>query len=556
MKKTEYLKQSTNEVATFVDGLKDNSTGKAGTFDSAAAAEYISEVTNRNTGIVVPEKLQAVLDECDENQSSAVTKAILDGIGIYHDQHGCDAPADLIETALHVAFSTTKAAADKYGLRLDSANSNHHDQYSLQPNRAVLAILTMMGEAIPFAHYLPTDISSNEAILAIMSHIAGSTHGSYAENAIMDGASSGDAYISSSRVNVSFPAGGTGNITGALTRLQSDYQTCDPAAAQIKLLRGRTNVFVNGQFAAKENDTAGSGSSSVSGTITIAGTTYAIGGTINTDTGVYALTSTPALPTTVPVAVEGFIDYERAPELTPSIITAVQTYKYYAAPWRVTTQQTIDSRTQMSNELGLDAYSESVLAIQGQFANERHYNVLYKALRLAVNNQATFDFDWAARYQQMNRAQIWRDLFPIFGQVSQKMAVDTMDHGVSHMYTGRLGMSNFLGMPEDIFRPSGIRNRPGIFRIGRYMDAVDVYYTPKGITETSTSTQILCIGKANNVAMNPFVLGDAEAPTVIPLAVNADLKQGAGFYARNFTSVNKYAPASLSCALINVTDLY
>ena len=156
----------------------------------------------------------------------------------------------------------------------------------------------------------------------------------------------------------------------------------------------------------------------------------------------------------------------------------------------------------------------------------------------------------------MNRAQIWRDLFPIFGQVSQKMAVDTMDHGVSHMYTGRLGMSNFLGMPEDIFRPSGIRNRPGIFRVGRYMDAVDVYYTPKGITETSTSTQILCIGKANNVAMNPFVLGDAEAPTVIPLGVNADLKQGAGFYARNFTSVNKYAPASLSCALINVTDLY
>lgn len=561
MKNTEYLKQSTQEVAVFVDGLKDNAKGNAGTFDSAAAADYMSEVTNRNTGITVPEKLQLVLDECDEKQSPAIIKAILDGVSIYESQHGCEVPADLIETAFHVAYSTTDHAARMYrGGRLsgafDSANSSHHDQYSLQPNRAVLAILTMMGEAIPFAHYLPTDISSNEAILAIMSHIAGSTHGSYAANAIMDGASSGDAYISSSRVNVSFPAGGTGNITGALTRLQSDYQTCDPAAAQIKLLRGRTNVFVNGQFAAKENDTSGSGSSSVSGTIKIAGTTYAIGGTINTDTGVYALTSTPALPTTVPVAVEGFIDYERAPELTPSIITDVQTYRYYAAPWRVTTQQTIDSRTQMANELGLDSYSESVLAIQGQFANERHYNVLYKALRLAVNNQATFDFDWAARYQQMNRAQIWRDLFPIFGQVSQKMAVDTMDHGVSHMYTGRLGMSNFLGMPEDIFRPSGIRNRPGIFRVGRYMDAVDVYYTPKGITETSTSTQILCIGKANNVAMNPFVLGDAEAPTVIPLGVNADLKQGAGFYARNFTSVNKYAPASLSCALINVTDLY
>lgn len=559
-KPSEYLKKSTNEVAVFVSELQDNATNKAGTFDSAAAADFMSTVTNQNSHIAVPESLQAVLDECNELESKAVVKAVLDGVGIYRHQHGCDAPADLIETALHVAYSTTDLAISRHQHRpkrlLDSANSNHHDQYSLQPNRAVLAILTMMGEAIPFAHYLPTDIGSNEAILAIMNHVAGSTHGGYAENAIMDGANSGDSYISSSRVNVSMPAVSTGNITGALTRIQSDYQTCDAAAAQIKLQRGRTNVFVNGYFAAKEVDKSGSGSSAVSGSIIISGTTYTIGGTINTDTGVYALTSTPALPTTVPVAVEGFIDFERAPELTPSIITSVSDYSYFASAWRATTQQTIDSRTQMANELGLDAASESIFAIQGQFANERHYNVLFKALRLAVNNQATFDFNWSSRSQQMNRAQIWRDLFPIFGGVSQKMALDTMDHGASHIYVGKLGMTNFLAMPDDIFEPSGIMFRPGIFRLGRYMKSVDVYYTPKGITETSNSTQLLCIGKGNNVAMNPFVLGDAEAPTVMPLAVNADMKQGAAFYARNFTSVNKYAPAAAGCALINVTNLY
>jgi len=558
-KPSEYLKKSTNEVALFVGELKDNATNKSGTFDSAAAADFMSTVTNQQSGVPVPESLQLVLDECDGKESSAVIKAILDGAGIYEYQHGCAAPADLLETAFHVAYSTTGHAVNKFGHRnrlFDSANSNHHDQLSLQPNRAVLAILTMMGEAIPFANYLPTDIGSNEAILAIMNHVAGSTHGSYAENAIMDGANSGDSYISASRVNVSMPAAGSGNITGALTRIQSDYQTCDAAAAQIKLLRGRTNVFVNGLFAAKETDTSGAGNSAVSGTITISGTTYTIGGTINTDTGVYALTSSPALPTTVPVAVEGFIDLERAPELTPSIITSVNNYKYHATAWRAITQQTIDSRTQMSNELGLDPYSESVFAIQGQFANERHYNVLYKALRLAVNNQDTFDFNWSSRSQQMNRAQIWRDLFPKFGGVSQKMALDTMDHGVSHIYVGKLGMTNFLAMPDDIFEPSGITNRPGIFRLGRYMKSVDVYYTPKGITETSNSTQLLCIGKGNNVAMNPFVLGDAEAPTIMPLAVNADMKQGAAFYARNFTSVNKYAPAASGCGLINVTNLY
>ena len=158
-------------------------------------------------------------------------------------------------------------------------------------------------------------------------------------------------------------------------------------------MRGRSLIYVNGVLAAKEVDSTGSGNSPVSGNITIAGTNYVIGGTINTDTGVYALTTAPAMPVTIPVVVEGFIDYERAPELTPSIITAVNTYKLHAKPWRVTTHQTIDSRTQMANELGLDPYSESVIAIQAQFANERHYEVLAKARRLRLRVGRAFAAD-------------------------------------------------------------------------------------------------------------------------------------------------------------------
>lgn len=557
----QYPKKETQNVAVFVGALQENAKNSSGTFDSASALDFMSTVTNQNTGLEIPVELQMVLDECDAGGTKEVTKAILDGAAAYEYLHGAKAPADLIETAIHMAYSTTDHAKRKYGpgssaIVLDSANSNHHDQLALQPNRAALAVLATIGEAIPFAHYLPADIGSNKAILAIMSHVAGSTHGMYAENAIMDGANSGDSYVSSSRVHESTPAVSTGNVTGALTRIQATFKTCDPAAAQVKLLRGRTIVYVNGQVAAGEINANGSGNSSVSGNITIGGTNYSIGGTINTDTGVYALTTTPALPTTVPVAVEGFIDFERAPELTPSIITAAQTYDLFANPWRVITQQTIDSSTQIANELGLDPYTESVLAIQGQVGNERHYNVLYKALRLAVNNQATFDFNWASRSPQLNRAQVLRDLFPVVSSVSQKMALDTMDHGVSHMYVGKLGMSDFMSMPNDIFEPSGITNRPGIFRLGKYMGSIDVYYTPKGITETTNASQALCIGKANNVALNPFVLGDAVAPTILPLAVNADLKRGAGFYSRSFTAVNPHGPSSLSCALINITNMF
>ncbi|CAN5295760.1 hypothetical protein BH10PSE16_BH10PSE16_00880 [soil metagenome] len=548
-----YANQKTQDVEKFAQALRENSTN-GGVFDSAAASDFIATASNQSTGIRIPDNLQTVLDESTKaGESVAVTRAILDGINAYEAQHGCSAPADVIEQALHAGYGTTNAAQRKY--HLDSATSLNSDAGGLQPNRAVIAILSAMGEAIPFAHYLPPDIGSNEAVLAIMSHNAGNAYGRYAQGGLMDGSLSGDAYISSSRIHSSLPAAVTGAVTGKLTTVQSAEDTCDANAAAVKLLRGRSVVYVNGQIAAREVDSTGSGNSGMNGKIVIAGTEYAIGGYINTDTGVYALTTAPALPITVPVVVEGFVDYERAPELTPSIITAVNTFKLYAKPWRVTTFATIDSRTQMANELGLDPYSESIIAIQAQYANERHYEVLAKAKRLAANNQIEHDFQWADRSAQMNRSQIWSDFGGVLAGVSQQMAIDTMNHGITHLYVGKMVAAQFMALPREIFEPSGTSERPGIFRVGRLLGRYEVYYTPKGIVEAGTSAQILCIGRATDVTRNPFILGDAVAPTVIPLAVGQDLRQGAGFYSRGFTSVNPHGPSALGCALINVINL-
>ena len=449
----DYFKRETAEVAQFVDSLKENAT-KGGTFDSAAATDFLATATSQNTGVKVPETLQTVLDEAKGDDAAAlVTRAVLDGVAVYEAQHGTPAPADVIELAMHSAYATTDTARRKFSL--DSATSAHHDQLSLQPNRAVVAILAALGEAIPFAHYLPADIGSNEARLAIMTHQAGNTFGSYAQGALLDGVDSGDAYISSSRVHTSMPAAAgettPGAVAGKITAIQATADTCDQNAAALKLLRGRSIVYVDGRVAAREVDSAGSGNSAVSGTIIVAGTSYAIGGTINTDTGVYALTTTPALPATVPVVVEGFIDFERAPELTPTIISAVNTFSLFAKPWRVTTHQTIDSRTQMANELGLDPYSESVIAIQAQFANERHYDVLRKGVRLAALNTATFDFGAAQAHVDSGRFGVWPELAYPLSVVSQKMAEDTMNHGVTHLYVTKRVAAQFLGLPSTLF---------------------------------------------------------------------------------------------------------
>ncbi|SEN69900.1 hypothetical protein [Nitrosomonas marina] len=557
----EYHSQKTEKVSAFVDSLRENSVS-GGTFDSATANDFIGSAINQDTGVPVPEDMQIILDEAyagsndteKQHNRTRIIRAIFDGINTYESQHGLGVPADIVQHAIHMAYATTDHARNKFP-QLDSANSVHHDQLSLQPNRAVVAIISSMGDAIPFAHYLPADIGSNEARLAILMHQAGSDYGMYSQNASMDGVNCGNAYLTPSRIHTLNPAVSTGDVNGALTTLQDTFETCDQGAATIKLLRGRSIVYVNGIRAAEEISASGTGNSVVSGSVTLSGTTYNIGGTINTDTGVFAITTTPAMPVTNVVTVEGFIDYERAPELIPRFQSSVEPFKLFAKAWRGYTNITPDARTQISQELGLDAHGESIIAIQRQLSDERHYEVLAKAGRLALNNAVKFDYDWTNRKTYMHRSDAWRDLATPLGAASQQMAINTFDHGITHLYVGKHIMADFLSLPTDIFVPSGVVERPGIFRIGRLFGRYEVYYTPKNIQDTAGSGQILGIGRASSVALNPFVLGDSVPTTMIPLGVGTDLKQGVGVYGRSFTEVNPYLPAQLGCAVINVTNL-
>ena len=543
------------KAASFVDSLKDQAVSD-GVFDSAAATDFVTHVSNQSTGVPVPEKLQALLDDCaDEKQVALLTRAILDGTKAYETQHGTAAPADLLDQALHLGYATTGHARRAI---LDSATSALMDPQSLQPNRAVVAILSAMSEAIPFAHYLPADINSNEARLAILSHRAGSQTGSYFAGEIMDGGNSGKSYMNSSREHkceIVLDAGSpTGAITGKLTAVQATPETCDPDGPSVKLQRGRSQVYVNGLPVAREVSAAGTGPSAVSGQVSIGGTTHQISGTVNPDNGNIALTATPPLAATNQVIVEGFISYERSPELIPTMLTEAEPFQLYAVEDQVYATQTIGSRTQMSNELGLDSYSEAVIAIQAQHANERHHRVIRKAVRLGAQNTDTFDFAWSSAGDFKVRADVWRDFGSVLHKLSQRMALLTMNHGITHLYVGEAVMAQLVSLPNDIWEPSGVVERPGIYRLGRLFGRYDVYYTPRGITETESSAQVLCIGRATDVARNPFVLGDAVPPVAIPLSVSNDLKTGTGFYVRNFTEINPHHPSAMGCALINIIN--
>ena len=554
----EYSNKQTANVQQFIDELKAQSVTEKGTFDSVAAEDYV-EQASKAAQSKVPEELQAVLDECkDQSDSKRIVNALLDGVTMYEREHGCNVPADIVSQALHNAYGVTEAARTQYrDAMLDSAaaaNSLHAENLALQPNRAVISIISAFASAIPWAAYLPADIGSNEARLGILTHRAGERAGMYAAGGVLDGIESGNPLLQASRTHTANPDN-NGAVSGKITAFMTDMYHCDQTVDGVKLMRGRTIVYVSGFPVAFEVESSkGSGASAISGNFELAGTAYTMAGSINTDTGVFALTSSPALPASVEVAVEGFIDYERAPELAARIIADVEVFKLFAKPFRAITQQTIDAATQLGNEFGLDPMSESIVAINTQFANERHYDALAKGLRLAQMNTHEFDYTVAAQHQDSSKPEVWRDLVHPLAAASQQMAEDTMNHGISHIYVGKQVLAQ-LGACAEIFQPSGLTDRPGIYRAGRLFGRFDVYYLPKLIRETATSSQIICVGRGTDVARNPVVLGDAVAPTVLPLLMNTDMRRGSAFYARNFTCVNPHKPSARGFALINVLNM-
>lgn len=589
----DYINQSTQQVNEFMLELRNNVASENGTFDSAAASDFVSAQLNES-GTSMPEKLRILLDSIPKEKQFYIQKALFDSADTYEAEHGIAMPADLAELAIHNAWVTSpegrKVCYDN-GITLDDASNNSHSaNLSLQPNRAVVAILAATNDPVPFALYLPTDIGSNEARTAILTHQPGATAGMYPSTSLLDGVSAGKTLLCSSRSHTANIISGSSTAatlttnqqvqasttTSAfilpLSNLQANYDRCLPpgstlldgvtAALTIPVLKGRTIVYVNGQVWGMDSATNsapyGSGTSSFTASGSIAGTAYSLSVSVNIATGAVTITAGTALPVGAQITVEAFIDYEVNSAFIPSIQSNAQVYQLYATPWQTFTTYTPGAITQMNQELGLDPYSESLLAIQNQFTAERHYQVLSKGLRLAQSNTATYDFAWNTTIlqgSQKTRAMIVQDMQGQLGALSQQMANNTYAYGISHLYVDATMASIFQSLPSEMWESSGVQVRPGIYRVGRLFGQYEVYFTPNILSYNAGTSQILCFGRAPDVTRNPFILGDAVPPMVLPVPANTAAVRGAAFYGRNFTSVNPHQPSSQGVALLNVTNV-
>jgi hypothetical protein len=545
-----YSLASTREVAGFLDGV-------INTIENGGGGEAVLDSVKNESGVTAPKHLDTLLGEANEDAYKKIFDSVAEGVKVYKHEHGVYPTADVAEAALQQGLACFRGI-DARGNILDSATSAHHDQMSLQPNRAVVAILSLFSEAIPWAGYLPVDIGSNEGRLAILSHLAGSTGGDYTNGGLLDGTNAGGVFASSQRMVKFNTATGT-TYTSAFTtaNLSSTPGYCDPAGTGVPVLRGRTIVYINGLVAAVDAANGSGATSAIAGTITMpTGVQITLTGTVTLATGAISITSSINLAS-YDVTAQSIIDFELQPALIQKVGVNATVYTLFANSWRVMTGVTIDGSTQMRNELGLDAASEGLLAIRAQMAQERHYQALRMAYSIGKNNPVAYDFGYSTQIAQKTRAQIWQDFAAVIGNADQNMANLTMDHGITHLYVPGFIAAQCQSLPPELFTSSGIETRPSIYRVGKLFNKYDVYYDPKVASQAANlqSAEIVAVGRSTQVARNPVVLGDAVSPTLMQLALNSDLVQNAAVYGRDFTVTNPHQPSALGAARISVSNL-
>lgn len=519
---------------------------------SASGVGAIGEALKNPTELL-PARMQPLMEAVDEKHRPQMLASMLDGIRRFEYEHGFSPSADMIDASIAQALSIADGSAPilPNGATLDSVSSSlQSSPLSHQPNRISVALCGGLAEAMPFGAYLPSDLSSNESKLAIINSVAGSNFGAYKDGDILDGVNSGLSFIGAER-NVAAVL--NGERTTATFAFKAE---AGGGGAAIPLIPTRTYVKIGGfQVAAEINKNDTSASRQIAGQVSISGEVYAISGSVTFASGTGDLKFNPALPEGTAVKMVGFIDYEAKPELTPSIKTKAESFSVYCTEYRVLMQTAPGARSQGQSELGTDFLTVAVNSARRQMANERYYLGLQKIREVAELTGRVFDFDAANQLLEKSRAQRWRDFAAFFGEVDQDVANSTGEYGLSMVFVGAKGAANYRTMGGDAFVSSGVQARPGIYRVGRYDNQYDVYYTPRIVEETDTDIQMLAVGRAAQVARNPLVLSDAVAPTMIPLAIISDLKSGAALYGRNLTETNPHPASAMGCALITVKNV-
>lgn len=526
----------------FIRNFNEKKQLSGATFDSASALS-----------LAVPESLRELCQTVPDFQmggrnfsgEQATMDAVSRGMDEYKRKHGHVVRGDVLESAVRTTLNImTPENREKAGLSAvyDDATTSASGA-PMQANRAQVAIYTSIANAVPFAGYIPMS-DGLQGKLIIVRHEAGTATGDYAVGDSLDGANSGDPFMSYNR-RITLASG-----EGVFKIAKDDT---DGAA----IFAGGVDVFVNGVPAGSSvlNSRNDAASAPLFGEIKIGTTVHKLTGNVDATKGTVKADFAPALPSGSIVEASAILNFEALKGKRPKVVVSATSYDFRATFMSGNHFVTQEAKTQFRAEVNMDATSEALASLRNQSANERYREALRAMYAVGKGHITNFSFDATNRQAQRSRADVWSDvIFPI-AAADADMVTRTQGFGISCLYVGTKGKAELTSLPSHLFEQSGLKSTNGIYRLGRLYGKWDVYYDAgKIVNETAESIELLAIGTSNDVARNPVIFGDVASPMIMPLATGESQENGYGYYQALATKVNPHQDSARGAALIQLTN--
>jgi hypothetical protein len=571
-------------------------------FDSLVAN---ANAQNMKPEAFVPAALQAIFDHFGGNQNTKryILDSVRTGISMYRNNHGGDMPrADLVASALCQAAliydglsssmtggifdsatgSTLGEEAKTFYDSLSSMQSNHSAEV---PSLAMVTITQTIANALPLIAYLPNPRGTQTVPLVYVRNIAGSTYGQTLTDDYLDGYKAAAQYFDN---NHHFNMTTADNQTYTLTAKRwVEPGTFDPAADAPKLpLVAGANVICIGGLHFADDDLSNRAGGKTTGIIQLMresapfeldGVSYTMtSGTVNLETSEIKFTLDKALPADTKVFVECVANFEaldtatRSPILHAPMIDVELDYQTVTAqPDRAIYRASIDSVTQMMNELGVDPRAAFIAIVISKLMLEKNARLLSRARAVVesdTNLHRQVDLmrgaDATAAFN--NTAAIAAEIIPAIEDMKRRMAEVTSHHPSGHdiFVTGSLSTlvrtladdTNFIPTAVSIGAPSQIQ------RLGS-RGADNYYYLPstmKVLTEGEAAGvqfgEMMIIGRNAEAAKSVFI-GHVAVP-VITEEVKANVfEKGVTFYTRQAAQMTRNSRYVKQIGLLRILNM-
>lgn len=490
----------------------------------------------------------------DRSTAAVVMDAVAKGAALYEREHGHAAPYWVLDSAIRSNLaSVDKDYASQIGLdssytaTLDDASSVSGGAMSV--SSIVTAVYRAFADIIPFGGQIAMD-KGLEGRIILAGHRAQRATGDYDRFESLDGRNAGKTFM-----------GGTRNVDAETTdnaKYEGTIKLSVGDATGSPILPSLIKVLVNGFIVASAPTASSRGTlvSTFSGNIKLPqGKAISVSAVANCETGKIDATFTPALEAFDSVVFEAEVDFEheKLKDKRPRVEAYAEHHAIRAKYMTGFYVATEEARHQWNSEVRLDQGAESLYALRAQSGAERHFNAVKSMYRIGKNFNYNFKMDLANRLNERSRESVWRDFNFQLTAVDMDMVSRTNLNGVSVLYVGEQGAAEFASMPAEVFQPSGIPFRPGIFRLGTYLGKYEVYFIPNTMKEEKeVGFDILCIGRSEQVGANPYITGDSLGIRVTPIAANQSGESGQFYFQALAGTVNPHTQAAAAASVISV----